>query len=141
MSFRCCSLQKKLPTFCYLCGMVGHGSNSSNCWNSDDMRSSYPTPCSDPNGRQGSEVRTTRASPTTSLDACNDHQPPVYRETSDQYKETPKTDFGPWMLVSKRKGRGEGHSGARGGSGRPNSRAAHASSTDPNNDNSNVPMP
>lgn len=129
-------LYEKLPTFCYLCGMVGHGSNSCNRRSSVNHVSSYPPPSSDTGELQGSAVRMNLDAPATGLEARSNPLPVDSIESSENNLSQPDTDFGPLMLVSRRRGRGGGRGGTRGGArsgeGRSGARAAHTLSPNPN---------
>lgn len=80
------------------------------------------------------EVRTTLVSPNNGLEAGIDPQPPEYKSLPKQHKDKMETDFGPWMMVSRRRGRGGGHDGASGGAKRPRSHATHAITTNTSSD-------
>lgn len=54
-------------------------------------------------------------------------------EGTNYNNESEETSFGPWMIVSRRRGRGGGRGGARGGAGSSVSRAAHAEAPAPSN--------
>lgn len=74
--------------------------------------------------------------PANGLEARFNPLPMDSVECPENHLPQPETDFGPWMLVSRRRGRGGGcggaRGGARGGEGRNDARAAHALSPSPN---------
>lgn len=45
-------LYERLPTFCYKCGLVGHGFNNCNRWSSGGLEHPSPPHCIGLNGRQ-----------------------------------------------------------------------------------------
>lgn len=56
---------------------------------------------------------------------------PMCPTGNDHPDENTESSFGPWMLVSRRRGKGGGREGAGGGVGHPTLREAHAGTTDP----------
>lgn len=59
------------------------------------------------------------------MDIGKDHPPQDTVGTNNPPFDDPENAYEPWMLVSRRRGRGDDLGGAS-GSGRPGSRAAHA---------------
>lgn len=133
-------LYERLPTFCYKCGLVGHGSN--NCNRRSSGGSGHPSPprSTDLASRQRQEVRDEPEARSEGMEAEMDPRQSDILEETENLDELSKTDYGPWMLVERRRGRGGGR-GSAGGAGRPGSRAAHATSRDPGSRPSNVSIP
>ncbi|XP_039136996.1 uncharacterized protein LOC120274516 [Dioscorea cayenensis subsp. rotundata] len=119
-------LYEKLPTFCYHCGMVGHGSNLCSRRSSRNLNRPLSPPSHVQGEPNGMEIREDSVSQNNGMEARDGAMPPLH---DDSLSESADTDFGPWMLVSRRRGRGGGRGGAGGGAGNPASREAHVRPT------------
>lgn len=128
-------LYEKLPIFCYLCGMAGHGSN--NCSRRSSVVHSYSSspPSQVPLDQNWLEARVAMETLDDGMEAMLDHPTPV---PNVPCAGDDVSNFGPWMLVTRQRGRGGGRGSIGGGAGRPASRAMHASSTTPSNVSPNV---
>lgn len=124
MSF-CGILYEKIPTFCYHCGLVSHGTNTCNRQSSGSQENPYAPLCPDPSDQQKHEVGDDSIFMSDDMDAGMVPKPPDIISNEEQLIETTNTEFGPWMLFSRRKGHGGERGGAR-GSRRPESGTAHA---------------
>lgn len=122
-------LYERLPTFCYLCGLVGHGSNSCNRQSPACSEKPSQPRCEDLDDQQRQEVRVSHEHMGEGMDVGMAPEPVSLPELMENVVEIPNTDYGPWMLVSRRRGRGGGRGGAR-GLGGPGSRGAHVTSRD-----------
>lgn len=84
--------------FCYLCGMVGHGSNQCSRQSLEDQSCSSPPLFQAHDESEGIKVR-------MAMDTLNDGLEARFDQTSsvgkDLHIETDETNFGPWMLVSQ----------------------------------------
>ncbi|XP_039136393.1 uncharacterized protein LOC120273757 [Dioscorea cayenensis subsp. rotundata] len=98
-------LYERLPTFCYSCGMVGHGANA--C-------SRRPSPGNagttlPPRTSQGSAVDSVR-SPNVGNETLGQASPHLDQSgqivSSSSPPVAPDSEFGPWLIVSRRRGRG-----------------------------------
>lgn len=96
------------------------------------MDNPSPSLCYDLCDRQRQEVRDNSDFMSDGMDAGMHPRPGDNLEDRDSLQELLKTDYGLWMLVSRRQGRGRGRGGAD-GLGGLGSRAVHANSCD-NND-------
>lgn len=106
-------LYERLPTFCYTCGMVGHGTNACSRRLTTGNAGVTPLPCS----LQGSAVDS-----GCSLDDGNEisgpvpplprPDPPGHENTPSSPPLMPDSEFGPWLLVSRRRGLQCGHGGS-----------------------------
>lgn len=119
-------LYEKLPTFCYLCGMVGHGSNHCSRRSPVIQSSSQPPPVQVHSDLSGMEVGTEMEIMDDGMEARIDHQT---LNPDNVCPEDDASNFGPWMLVARHKGRGGGRGGASGGAGRPAPREVHVRPT------------
>lgn len=102
--------------------MVGHGSNQCSRQNPEGQSHSLPPSFQAPRKPKGKEVMVAMDLMDDGLEARLDSSSPADIEPQSGPVESA---FGPWMIVSRRKGRGGGRSGARGGAGSPASRAVH----------------
>lgn len=122
-------LYECLPTFCYLCGLVGHGSNSCNRRSPVYPKNPSPSHCNDQLDRQRQEVRDSSSVMGDGMDVGITPMQLVQGERRESLIYSSETDYGPWMLVSRRCGRGGGNGGV-GGPGNQGSRVVLAISRD-----------
>ncbi|KAJ0961230.1 hypothetical protein J5N97_000776 [Dioscorea zingiberensis] len=106
---------ERVPTFCYTCGMVGHG--ASTCTTRRGPTSAQPSAAGQANAGndRSSQVQNAHETPEP-RDKGLSPQTPL--EETIQSKES---GIGPWMRPNRRRGRGRG----RGGAGGMSSRAPH----------------
>lgn len=106
-------LYERLPTFSYKYGIVGHGSKNCSRRSSAGIEHSSPLLCDDLYGRQRQEVREGSVSMSEGMEAEFDLGPASIEGEGKAADELTPTDYGPWMLVTRRRGRG-GVSGSQG---------------------------
>lgn len=106
--------------------MVRHGSNHYNRQSSGNLYRSSSPPLHVPGEPNGMAAREDSVSRNKGMEAGDESLSLPHDEI---FSESADTDFGPWMLVSRRRGRGGGRGGAGGGAGHLASRAAHVSPT------------
>lgn len=130
-------LYERLPTFCYVCGVIGHGTNTCSRRNLDNQSSPSPPLCSDPGDGQRPTVMEEQGLPSIDREVGIGSRPPEFEQALDRKDEASENDFGPWMLVTRRRGRGGGRGGA-GGSGNLEPRETHANPRTPVGENPNI---
>lgn len=74
----------------------------------------FPLHCNDLSNRQRQEIRDNFHFMSDDMDAGMDPRPVDTSRERDILQESSKTDYEPWILVSRRWGRGGGHGGAGG---------------------------
>lgn len=94
-------LYERLPTFCYTCGVIGHGSNS--C--SRALATGKANVCQPPRPQRGKEVRQ-ELSPMDAGTGANDSvSSPPSSEIGDPLVHSNTevdSEYGPWLIVSRR---------------------------------------
>lgn len=133
-------LYERIPIFCYKCGLIRHGSNNYSHRSFDGPEHPLPPHCNDLGVRQRQEVRGDSDIMSEGMEAWLDSRPEDSLGGYENFEESPKTKFGPWMLVMRRRGHGGGRGGA-GGSAGSGSRAVHVSLSDLDSHPPNVSIP
>lgn len=94
-------LYEKLPTFCYLYGMVGHGSIHYSRQSSVDINCSLSPSLKVPSGPIGLETGAIMDSTNEGLEVMIDSSSPTEEGHIDENIEL---SFGPWIFVSRQRG-------------------------------------
>lgn len=136
-------LYERLPTFCYKCGIVGHGTNNCSHQSLGNSEPTSPPHCTDSRGQQRQGIREGSESLSDGMEAELAPRSEIPAEEIKGTEELHKTDYGPWMMVTRRRGCGGGRGGT-GGSGGQGSHAAHTISRDLSslhpNDSNSIPI-
>lgn len=100
-------LYKKLPTFYYICGMVGHGSNSCSRRSVEVRHEPSVALSFDRNVQLGTEERMMQDPSHKGLEAekfsIEPYPSPKKDLIIDPQTDLINSDYGPWMLVSWRR--------------------------------------
>lgn len=93
-------MYERLPTFCYNCGLISYG-NKSCTRSSSSETGGFSLPSHD---KRLPIERTTHVS--HDVNHCMDISDPIFVLGTE---DNPETDFGPWLLISRRRSRARGY--------------------------------